>query len=82
VNPIQTQHPFGDPAATQYHRDGDMLAELRRRATIPSPVHGPGPLAPVAGEISTPARVSLWTALALVLYAAVMGAALILAIAL
>lgn len=50
----QTQHPFGDPAATQYHQRDDLMRELMRRATNPQmqPVTVErDPLAPVSGEI-------------------------------
>jgi hypothetical protein len=82
VNPVQTHHPFGDPAATSYHRDADLIAELRRRATQPSLAAPGGVLAPVSGEISRGGPGRGWTIFACCTYAAVVGAALILAVVL
>ncbi len=65
----QTQHPFGDPAATQYHQRDALMVELMRRQTNPhlEPVIiERDPLAPVSGEISVPARHG-WTVVAVVL---------------
>ncbi len=72
----QTQHPFGDPSATQYHQQSELIAELRRRATLPPA--GPSsrdPLASVHGEIDAPARHG-WTVVAAVLFMAAMAGCL------
>jgi hypothetical protein len=82
VNPAQTHHPFGDPAATSYHHDERMLAELRRRATQPSLAAPGGALAPISGEISRGERGRGWLVFALGVYASVMAAAVGLAVAL
>lgn len=72
----QTQHPFGDPAATQYHQRDALLVELMRRRTNPhlEPITvEPDPLAPVSGEISVPARHG-WTVVAVALLVVALAA--------
>jgi len=79
----QTQHPFGDPAGTQYHRDAELIAELRRRATAPpSYREPPSGLAPVQGEIRVRRMVEPWTVAALALLVITLGACLALALSL
>lgn len=79
----QTQHPFGDPNATQYHQRDALMRELMQRATNPhmEPVHlERDPLAPVSGEISVPVRHE-WTLFAIVVFAVAIGLCLVIAIA-
>lgn len=77
VSPIQTQHPFGDPNATQIHQRDALLRELMMRTTnerMVAPV-----LAPVSGEIKVPTRHS-WTVFAIVLFAVTVGLCLTIAL--
>ena len=70
----QTHHPFGDPAATQYHQRDELMRELQRRATNPrmEPVVIDR-LAPVSGEIAVPVRHG-WTVAAAILMLVVLAA--------
>ncbi|HUQ06180.1 MAG TPA: hypothetical protein VM261_26935 [Kofleriaceae bacterium] len=82
VSPIQTQHPFGDPNATQIHQRDELLRELMMRTTnerMQAPVLERDPLAPVSGEIAVPAARS-WTFFAIVLLAVSVGLCLAIAL--
>jgi hypothetical protein len=70
-----TQHPFGDPNATQYHRREELLRELQMRETREmSPVQRQGP---VSGEIvvAPPPRHG-WTVFAAILLVVALAACL------
>jgi hypothetical protein len=68
----QTQHPFGDPSATQYSQRDLLMRELQMRETrermeLP-------PLAAVSGTIQAkPPPRHGWTIFAIILLAAVLG---------
>jgi hypothetical protein len=70
VSPIQTQHPFGDPGATQIHQRDELIRELMMRTTnerMQAPIAVErDPLAPVSGEIAVPRRHD-WTVFAVLL---------------
>ena len=71
----QTQHPFGDPSATQYSQRYALMRELQSRETrerIELP-----PLGSVSGtiEVRRPARHG-WTIVAIVLFVAAMATCL------
>jgi hypothetical protein len=72
---VKTHHPFGDPAATQYHRRDELLRELQRRET--NEQLRVVPLPPVSGEIQ-PARPvrHTWTVVAIALFACAIAACL------
>jgi hypothetical protein len=69
----QTQHPFGDPSATQYSQRDLLMRELQQRDTRER--MEPPPLGAVSGtiEVRQPARHG-WTIFSVVLLAAVLGA--------
>jgi hypothetical protein len=69
----QTQHPFGDPSATQYSQRDLLMRELQMRETrermeLPSVRSASGTI-----EVKRPARHG-WTIFAIILFAAVLGA--------
>lgn len=80
----QTQHPFGDPSATQYHQQDELIRELRRRVTRECPpyVAPPSGQAPVHGEILVPGPGRGWTVLAVALLLLGLGACAAAALAL
>ena len=71
----QTQHPFGDPSATQYANRDQLMRELQQRETRER--MEPPQLGPVSGtiEIRRPARHG-WTIVAIVLFVAAMATCL------
>lgn len=74
-----TQNPFGDPAATRFHQQAELLAELQRRATRPPELPRPrDPLAPVSGELQAPTRHG-WTVVAVLLLVVVLAACAVVA---
>jgi hypothetical protein len=76
----QTQHPFGDPSATQYSQRDALMRELQMRDTRER--MEPPPLGAVSGtiEVRRPARHG-WTIFAVVLLVAVLGATIAIAFA-
>lgn len=78
IGPVvsQTQHPFGDPSATQWNQRDALMRELQMRETnermeLP-------PLRPVSGEIAAraPAARHGWTVFAVVLFVVAIAACL------
>jgi hypothetical protein len=69
----QTQHPFGDPSATQYSQRDLLMRELQMRDTRER--MEPPSLGAVSGtiEVRRPPRHG-WTIFSVVLLAAVLGA--------
>ena len=84
VSPIQTQHPYGDPSATQFHQRDALIRELMMRTTnermqAPS-VSMRDPLAPVSGEIAVRNERG-WTLFAIVLLLVTVGVCVTVAMA-